>query len=140
MSPFSGEVLAAPFSVALHMCQPRPGECFLDLGCGVGKAVLLAALMPPAGKTADGSHEGWKRVWGIELVAQHVHHGEPFLREYRKLYETKASQRAQRANESSCKRPAALHMTAPSQVEVIVGDFTQVSWTDEADVVFIAGM
>ncbi len=42
-----GEVLPDSFEALMAMAQPQPSERFVDLGCGVGKAVLLAALQFP---------------------------------------------------------------------------------------------
>lgn len=38
-----GEVREDGFLAALQWCDPRPGETFIDLGSGTGKAVLAAA-------------------------------------------------------------------------------------------------
>lgn len=42
-----GEVLPDSFEALMQHAAPQPGERFVDLGCGVGKAVLLAALQFP---------------------------------------------------------------------------------------------
>jgi SAM-dependent methyltransferase len=44
-----GEVLPHSFEALVSVAAPKPGERFVDLGCGVGKAVLLAALQFPFG-------------------------------------------------------------------------------------------
>ncbi len=44
-----GEVLPDSFEALMQHAAPQPGERFVDLGCGVGKAVLLAALQFPFG-------------------------------------------------------------------------------------------
>ena len=38
-----GEVRPESFLTALGWCDPQPGESFIDLGSGTGKAVLTAA-------------------------------------------------------------------------------------------------
>jgi protein-L-isoaspartate O-methyltransferase len=40
-----GEIDATSFSVALEWVSPKPGETFVDLGSGAGKAVLTAAAL-----------------------------------------------------------------------------------------------
>lgn len=40
-----GEVKSSAFACALGWCSPKPGETFIDLGSGTGKAVLTAAAL-----------------------------------------------------------------------------------------------
>ena len=54
-----GEVDLQAFATALGWCKPRPGEKFVDLGSGSGKAVLAAAALHP-----------FSSATGIELVPQ----------------------------------------------------------------------
>ena len=42
-----GEVLFEPFRLLDEVVQPRPGEVFVDLGSGTGRAVFVAALCFP---------------------------------------------------------------------------------------------
>ncbi|CAK0854860.1 unnamed protein product [Prorocentrum cordatum] len=43
----AGEVLFAPFAALVRQLGPRPGELFLDLGSGTGRAVVAWALLQP---------------------------------------------------------------------------------------------
>jgi trans-aconitate methyltransferase len=52
-----GEVLPASFHAMMSAVSPQPGEVFIDLGSGTGKATLLAALLFP-----------FRRAMGVELL------------------------------------------------------------------------
>jgi len=58
-----GEILLDSFYEILKVAQPRDGEIFYDLGCGVGKPVFAASLLFPFSKSI-----------GIELL-QDVYQG-----------------------------------------------------------------
>lgn len=53
-----GEVVLDEFIELLGKADPRPGEVFVDLGAGTGKAVQAAALSP----------YGFRRCVGVEIV------------------------------------------------------------------------
>ena len=45
-----GEVASDGFAEILALAEPQPGEAFIDLGSGSGKAVVLAAALHPFSK------------------------------------------------------------------------------------------
>ena len=47
-----GEIDCDAFAAALEWCNPQPGETFVDLGSGTGKAVLTAAALYPLASAA----------------------------------------------------------------------------------------
>jgi hypothetical protein len=47
-----GEVLPESFQALMEVAQPQAGERFVDLGAGLGKAVLLAATLFPFSEVA----------------------------------------------------------------------------------------
>ncbi|SEK52696.1 Histone methylation protein DOT1 [Stigmatella aurantiaca] len=52
-----GEVVPGPFHEVVAAVSPQPGEQFIDLGSGTGKATILAAMLFP-----------FSRVVGVELL------------------------------------------------------------------------
>ena len=62
-----GEVLPGPFLELLERAAPRPGEVFYDLGSGVGRAVVLAALAFPFARAV-----GVERLGGLCSAATRV--------------------------------------------------------------------
>ena len=59
------------FAWVLHHAHPQPGEVFVDLGSGLGKAVLAAFLL----------HD-FKKLVGIELLTDLATSGEELIQRY----------------------------------------------------------
>lgn len=52
-----GEIMYASFLALLNAAAPKPGDVFCDLGSGIGKPVLVAAMQHP-----------FSRAYGVEIV------------------------------------------------------------------------
>ena len=49
-----GEVFFQSFIPLLSYAKPKPGEIFYDLGCGTGKAQMIASIAFPDLKACKG--------------------------------------------------------------------------------------
>ena len=103
-----GEVSISSFAAALAWVRPQPGETFVDVGSGVGKAVLAAALLHPL-----------EAAIGIEILDD--------------LHDA-----AERALAAARRPRAPCGPLAARRVELRRADALAppVAWADDADVVF----
>jgi len=102
-----GEVASDGFAEILELTQPQPGEAFLDLGSGSGKAVVLAAALYP-----------FSRAVGVEFV--------------RALH--KASSHIVAAFQDALPRLPLYSSgrNAPPKIDMVLGDLTAVDWPSYA--------
>lgn len=111
-----GEVCFRSFASLLEELSPREGEIFCDLGSGVGKAVLAAALL-----------HRFRRVWGVEVMPELTalaHRCLARLSDESKHTDTGGRQRQ--------------HSTTPlDRIRLDCGDLRDTDWSD-ADIVFVA--
>jgi hypothetical protein len=68
-----GELSWAGIREVLTLAEPKDGEVFVDMGSGLGKAVIAAALTCPAFKTC----RGVEVVPGENCSPRHQTHFEP---------------------------------------------------------------
>jgi precorrin-6B methylase 2 len=103
-----GEVSISSFAAALTWVRPQPGETFVDVGSGVGKAVLAAAMLHPL-----------EAAIGIEILDD--------------LHDA-----AERALAGARRPRAPCGPLAARRVELRRADALAppVAWADDADVVF----
>ena len=102
-----GEISADGFAQVLAIADPQPGEVFIDLGSGTGKAVLVAAALYP-----------FSKVVGVEFVAP-LH--EASLRLMAHFRDTIAGGLSLYAGGQS-----------PPEMEMILEDLTSVDWSGYA--------
>eukprot|EP00968_Pinguiococcus_pyrenoidosus_P013217 scaffold1197_cov228-Pinguiococcus_pyrenoidosus.AAC.3 len=116
-----GEIDFFSFATLLEKAQPAPGETFVDLGSGTGKAVVAAALLY--------GHK-FSRCAGIEIVPS--------------LYE--ASLIATARYEEEDRKIAAFYAEERAELRWYCGDILDenqvdeqagLSWTADGDVVFV---
>lgn len=101
-----GEVVPDSFQQVLSAAQPKPGEVFVDLGSGTGKALILADLF-----------FDFSLLWGVEILPGLAAAAQSRLSRY--LSELRPSLKPGRAN----------------RMEIHQGDFLSAQ-LPEADVVF----
>ncbi|MEI6533392.1 MAG: hypothetical protein WCO06_06145 [Candidatus Roizmanbacteria bacterium] len=82
-----GEVTPETFDHILQQVQPAEGELFYDLGCGTGKAVLLAHL-----------YYDFAESHGIELLSELSNTGNSILARYDKEFKHTLSEKKQTQN------------------------------------------
>jgi hypothetical protein len=98
-----GEVASDGFAEILALAEPQPGEAFIDLGSGSGKAVVLAAALYPFSKAV-----------GVEFVrALHL-----------------ASSRIVAAFRDALPRLPLYSSgrNTPPEIDMVLGDLTSVDW------------
>jgi hypothetical protein len=98
-----GEVASDGFAEILALAEPQPGEAFIDLGSGSGKAVVLAAALHPFSKAV-----------GVEFVrALHL-----------------ASSRIVAAFRDALPRLPLYSSgrNTPPEIDMVLGDLTSVDW------------
>jgi hypothetical protein len=108
-----GEVTFTAVTRFLSLATPGKDDEFCDLGCGAGKAIVMAAMLWP-----------FKRCWGMDLAQTQLAEGKQLTAQYNAWFSDKQYE--------SISHTA----TPPSQVSVEHGDILLSDWSS-ADVVYI---
>lgn len=98
-----GEISADGFAQVLAIAAPQPGEVFVDLGSGTGKAVLVAAALYP-----------FSKVIGIEFVAP--------------LHEASVRLMAHFREKIAQELELYAGTRRPPETEMLLGDVTSIDW------------
>jgi len=107
-----GEAEIDSFASVLSHAAPQPGEVFVDLGSGLGKAVIAAFLL-----------NDFSKLVGIELLTDLAGAADTLLEEFKMtVYPTLPD---------AC----AASQRDPAIMQLIEGDFLALDWSD-ADIVY----
>jgi hypothetical protein len=108
-----GEVTFSAVTSFLSLATLAVNEEFCDLGCGAGKAIVMAAMLWP-----------FKRSWGMDLAQTQLEEGNVLIEKYSTWYDDSKNE--------SIRQKA----TPPSQVSLEHGNILELDWSS-ADVVYI---